>query len=501
MNKNARPPQQQKVASTKTTQNHPSVQHESTSSLLSRLHNAAQNVHSATPDDVHALQRVAGNRAVTRLMQTQTQTGIVMRRSDKLPTKQTLATRAKGGKKLGATSYDKVLNEIHKYHTAVGGTAYLAQLQQLIVISQQLLDWEINHALADTGTTSKDTKEGNRRHVLADVKTDFLPKETGDVFVQARTATVNVPVPIMQQLMEIVRYDGTSLAKIEPHYATALRGYNASGGDITASKALLTNKKAELLDESGIGDYETEHAEKQVMDEDPTGGRMDVNVLQTPINPLDSRLTQAAKRTYQKNVLVKAAVQNMDSIEYGALKAYSGHVYSEMNSAARNSGPSVSKGTKKERQVEVDRHNEAKHLNLMAVSALNKLPPWGGGDIYRGEDVSWDTGNTIAQGNTIVFKSLSSTSRTRTVAEGFASGTRPAVWVIHGITASGRDIMSIAMVQKDNEFDQTLNQMSGVGGVQTGEDEVLLLPYTRVRINSVTPTSGKLVIDCTAVGG
>lgn len=503
MNKNARSPQQHKAASTPTTQNPPSVQHESTPSLLGRLHNAAQNIHSATPQDIHALQRVAGNRAVTRLMQTQEQTGVVMRRSDKLPTKPTLVARAKGGKKIfGSTGYDKVLNEIHKYHTAVGGTAYLAQLQQLVVISENILEWEINHALADTGVASKDTKEGNRRHVLADVKTDFLPKETGDVFVQARTANVNVPVPIMQQLMEIVRYDGTSLAKIEPHYATALRGYNASGGDIAASKALLTNKKATLLDESGIDDYETEHAEKQALEEDPTGGMMDVDDLQTPITHLDSPLKQAAKRQYQKNVLVKAAVQNMDSIEYGALKAYSGHVYSDMNAAGRNSGPSVSKGTKKERQVEVDRRNEAKHLNLMAVSALNKLPPWGGGDIYRGEDISWDTGNTIANGNTIVFKSLSSTSRTRGVAEGFANGTRPAVWVIHGITASGRDIMSIAMVQQGDEYQQALSQAAGLGKAGVGgEDEVLLLPYTKVRINSVTPTSGKLVIDCTAVGG
>lgn len=499
MNKTSRPPHHEKATSAPTTA---PLQSERTTTLLSRLQSAAHNIHASSPEDIHALQRVAGNRAVTQLMQTQNQTGVVMRRSDKLPSKATLVARAKGGKKfLGSTAYDKVLNEIHNYHTAIGGTAYLAQLQQLIVISQNLLEWEINHALADTGTASKDTKESNRRHVLADVKTDFLPKETGDVFDQARTANVNVPVPIMQQLVEIARYDGTSLAKIEPHYATALRGYNASGGDITASKTLLTGKKAELLDESGIGDYETERAEKEAMDEDPTGGRMDLHTLQAPINPLDSVLTQAAKRTYQKNVLVKAAVQNMDSIEYGALKAYSGHVYSEMNTAGRNSSPSVSKGTKKERQVEVDRRNEAKHLNLMAVSALNKLPPWGGGDIYRGEDISWDTTNTIATGNTIVFKSLSSTSRTRTVAEGFAQGTRPAVWVIHGITASGRDIMSIAMVQKENEFDQTLNQLSGVGGVQTGEDEVLLLPYTKVRINSVTPTSGKLVIDCNAVGG
>jgi hypothetical protein len=88
-------------------------------------------------------------------------------------------------------------------------------------------------------------------------------------------------------------------------------------------------------------------------------------------------------------------------------------------------------------------------------------------------------------GQVVVLKSFTSTGATMYVPKGYATGkggTWGAVWEISGVTNQGRDISKLSVVQ------QHYGIGSGIGGAQ--EDEVLLRPYTRLRIDHVGAGAG-----------
>jgi hypothetical protein len=387
----------------------------------------------------------------------------IQRKSDKLKAKSHYTGNAKGGFNWGkATGYDKILNAIADYHS-LGPDKYMAQLQQLAKIGDLLTAWEISHGLADTSVNSKDTKETARRGVLATIKSTDLPQEIADVYGQAQTNGGQPDVHLLMQLMDATQGNPGVRGQIESDYATSLRTYQANQQDIQAAIAILNTGNY-----LGAGSA----AQNQLnsvrgLDDDPTGGQWDSSILDAPIQQDDSDFKKEMKTKRRYLQALVPAVATMSDAEIKAIAAYTKEgPYTDMNSVLRGSS-TVSGNNKNQRKQNAKLRAEAQQANLMASSGLNRLPNWTGETLFRGErDIAW--AGTLTQGRVIVLKSFSSSSVKLSIAKQFASsGSQSAVWEISNVTSQGKDIRDIS----------TLGSQEG---------EVLLKPYTRLRIDNVS---------------
>ncbi|MBI1294762.1 DUF4157 domain-containing protein [bacterium] len=390
----------------------------------------------------------------------------IQRRSDKLQQKSHYQGQAKGGIKIGKTGYDKILAAIGVYH-GLGTTDYMGQLAQLVKVSELLTDWEISHGLADTGTNSKNNKEAARRGVLATLKSTDLPLEIQDVYQQAKQNGGQPDIHLLMKLMDAAAGNPGARGQIESDYAAALRSYQASPQDIANAGGVLDSG-----DYLGAGNkVDNKLNQARSLTDDPTFGMWDTSVLDAPIdlvNDSDTKIETKKKRIYLRRLV--PALANMSDEEIKAISAYTEEgPYTDMNTTLRG-GSVVSGNNKKERKDNAKKRDEAQQANLMAASGLNRLPDWTGEVLFRGErDISW-AGN-LTQNRVIMMKSFSSSSVLRSVAEGFAgSGTNSAVWEISNVTTQGKDIRELSLL-----------------GSQEGE--VLLKPYTRLRIDQVSTGS------------
>jgi hypothetical protein len=402
----------------------------------------------------HVVQQKGGGGAVQAHIQ---------RRSDKLQQKSHYQGQAKGGIKIGKTGYDKILDAIGVYH-GLGTTDYMGQLAQLVKVGELLTDWEISHGFADTGTNSKNKKEAARRSVLATLKSSDLPLEIQDVYQQAVQNGAQPDIHLLMKLMDAAAGNPGARGQIESDYAAALRSYQASPQDIAKAGDVLDS--GDYLGAGSKVDNKLDQARS--LTDDPTFGMWDTSVLDAPIdlvNDSDTKIETKKKRIYLRRLV--PALANMSDEEIKAISAYTEEgPYTDMNTTLRG-GSVVSGGNKKQRKENAKKRGEAQQANLMAASGLNRLPDWTGEVLFRGErDISW-AGN-LTQNRVIMMKSFSSSSVLRSVAEGFAgSGTNSAVWEISNVTTQGKDIRELSLL-----------------GSQEGE--VLLKPYTRLRIDQVS---------------
>lgn len=418
----------------------------------------------------------------------------IQRKSDKLGTKKHYTDQAKGGFKWGkATGYDKILNAIGAYHS-LGPDNYMGQLQQLAKIGLLLIDWEISHGLADTSVGSKNAKERGRRNVLATLKSTDLPLEIQDVYGQAKTNGDQPDIHLLMQLMDVTQGNPGARGQIEADYAAALRSYQSGTGDAQKAMELLGGDGSTFF--KGAGDTSLDNKLRSVrgLDDDPSDGRIDTGTLDTPIRQQDSELMQHLKKERRKLRGLIPALGNMSDVEIMSISAYTDEGgYGPMNEVLRG-GSVVQGNNKKQRQQNAKKRAEIQQANLMAASALNKLPDWDGSPVYRGENISWL--GTPTQGQTVVLKSFTSTAANDRVPKGFAmkgSATTSAVWEISGVTSQGKDISKLSLLQQEAMIGTGINQ-----GAQ--EDEVLLKPYTRLRIDRVTDGVGyKYHIEATAL--
>jgi hypothetical protein len=391
----------------------------------------------------------------------------IQRRSDKLKPKTQYTGTAKGGFNWGkATGYDKILNAIGVYH-GLGPNDYMSQLRQLAQIGKLLTEWEISHGLADTTVGSKNAKETARRGVLATIKSTDLPQEIADVYQQAKNNAGQPDIHLLMQLMDATQGNPGVRGQIESDYATSLRTYQANQQDILAATAILDT--GDYLGAGGDADRKLQSVRS--LDDDPSGGRMDPSIMDAPIQQNDSELRKEMKTKRRYLQALVPAVATMSDAEIKAIAAYTKEgPYTDMNSVFRGSS-SVSGNNKNQRKQNAKLRAEAQQANLMASSGLNRLPNWTGETLYRGErDISW--AGTLTQNRVIVLKSFSSSSVNPSVAQGFAgSGSQSAVWEISNVTGQGKDIRDIS----------TLGSQEG---------EVLLKPYTRLRIDQVTAGNG-----------
>jgi hypothetical protein len=487
---------------------------------IGALQQTAADPASASPGNFLMLQRVVGNRAASRMLghgagstrptiQAKLTVGPtsdsyeqeadhvvqqnsdlqrkIQRKSDKLPKKSVLLKRAPSGHKFGATAYTKVLNAIDNYHSKVSGTDFMAQLRQLITISTLLFEWEVAHGTADTGEQSKNVKEAGRRSVMADVKKDYLPKEIQDVYQQAKHGGQNPDVMMLMQLMDALAEAPAQRGQIESDYATALRSFTANSQQSKKAKEIMGGKNAQFMTGSISmrqgGTLANKAQSLSTMDTDPSGGRMDTGIMDAPIDEdNDSETLQKIKRERAKLVALVPALQNMSDVEMMAIGAYTDEAgYGDMNALLRG-GKVVTGKNKQARQRNLDKRKELQQANLMAISALNKLPDWSGRTIWRGEGADWAKGQLV-KNNIITFPSFTSTTINQGVAQGYASakgGTESTVWEFRGITSSGKDIAELSVQQKAELFSENT----------AAEAEVLLKPYTRVKILSVAAGTG-----------
>lgn len=408
----------------------------------------------------------------------------IQRKSNKLKQKSTYTALAKGGFKLFASSqYDKVMKAIDVYH-GLGGTNYMAQLQQLVKIAAAIHEWEISHGTVDS-TTNKDNKESARRGVLSTLQTTDVPQEIADVYQQAKTNGDAPDVHLLASLMDATQGNPGVRGTIEGDYATALRSFQAGGGDTTHASGSLEGEGASFLAGAGGSSLGNKVRSLRGLTDDPSEGRMDIDMLDEPISEDDSEFRQQMKRARQKLRGLVPALANMSDIEIMAIAAYTDEGgYTPMNQLLR--GGNVVKGnSKKARQAQAKLRQEIHQANLMATSGLNKLPNWDGSTVYRGESVSWL--GEPKQNMVVVLKSFTSTGATPQVPKSYATSkggpTWGAVWEITGVTVQGKDISKISIVQQELGLGTGLN-----AGSQ--EDEVLLRPYTRLRIDTVTPGDG-----------
>lgn len=408
--------------------------------------------------------------------------GAVQRKSDKLPQKADLRNLAKSGTRLFGTSlYGKILNAVDDYHSKVGDNDYLAQLNQLINIHGLLVQWQVSHGTADSSEKSKNKKEGQRRDVLASLRTTHLPGETADVYQQAKQSNTAVDIHMLMTLMEIMDGNPGLGGAIERDYAAALHGYTAGQGDLTSAQEVLEGAGSTLFDMAGGLDS---HARSvKGLSDDPSDGRMDSNIMDAPIAPTDSDTLKEVKRERRKLRNLVPALGQMSETEIKAIGSYtdeSGYIY--MNAKLRGLSGGVKGKNKNERKSKQDFQKEVAQAILMTTSALNRLPDWDGSTLYRGETIGW-AGGSIRQGATITFKSFTSTSANPGVPQSMSGGskTESAVWEISGVTNQGKDISKLTVQQKKQLFQ---------GGGQT-EDEVLLLPYTSVIIDSIDDNHGQ----------
>lgn len=412
----------------------------------------------------------------------------IQRKSDKLPSKKTLQDRAKAGTKIGGTSlYGKILNAVDDYHTKTANDDYSAQLQQLVAIHKLLIKWQVSHGIADTGAeTSKNKKETARRGVLQDIKDDFLPKETADVYHQAKVANDDQDVYMLMTLMDVMATQPGIRGEIESDYATALRSFSASTQESNTAEGIMTGDKATLIPSmtgSSVDALSNKHQNLQNLDTDPSGGMIPTGTLDSPINGTDSNTLKAIKQERQKLMALAPATAQMSKAEYMAVALYTDEAgYGPMNSLLRGQTSEVSGDNKKSRQANLDAREETKQAMLMATSMLNRLPNWNGSTVYRGEDASWTSPGNLNGGDFVVMPSFTSTSMNQGTAKNFASGkgTNGTVWEIRGITHSGKDISKLTVQQQKD----VIMNMNGIGA--NTEDEVLLKPYTRLRIHSIT---------------
>ncbi|MEX1020872.1 MAG: DUF4157 domain-containing protein [Litorilinea sp.] len=408
----------------------------------------------------------------------------VQRKSDKLPTKADMRNLAKSGFKLFGTSlYGKILNAVDEYHTGIPNTDFRAQLNQLLTIHNLMTQWQVSHGIADTNTGSKNKAEGNRRDVLATLRTEHLPKETADVYQQAKTANVAMDVHMLMALMDIVAGNPGVGAAIEQDYASALHGYTASTGDVTQAENLLEGPKSKLFDMAGTGLDSAVNSLRGLSD-DPSDGRMSEDIMDAPINPHDSDTLKKIKKERLKLRTLVPSLQNISNVEMKSIGSYTDESgYREMNAMLRGSSGLMQGNNKSSRKNSVDLRKEVAVSMLMATSALNRLPDWDGSTVYRGENIGW-AGGAIQNGANITLKSFTSTSANRAVPLGFAgSGPDSAFWEIDGVTTQGKDIAKLSVQAKGDYL--------GINGGGATEDEVLLRPYTTLHIDSITDNHGQ----------
>ncbi len=402
----------------------------------------------------------------------------IQRKSDKLKAKTFYTSQAKGGFKLiGSSGYDKIMSAIDTYQ-GIGGTEYRKKLTQLTKIGGLITEWEISHGHADTTTGSKDKKEGARRGVLATIKSTDLPEELEDVYKQAKTANEQFDVHFLAQLIDAGHGNIGAIATIESDYATALRTFQAEGGDSTHAQETLGTGDSGFLSGAGGSSLGSKVRSLRSLTDDPSEGQMDLDMLDTPIEDDDSEFRQQMKRARIKLRALVPALANMSDIEIMAIGAYTDEGgYTSMNQVLR--GGNVVRGTSKTaRKAHAKMRAQVHQANLMAASALNKLPNWDGSTVYRGEDVGWM--GTPTKDRVIMLKSFTSTAANDRIPKGYAkkgSSSTSAVWEIHGITSQGKDISKLSVVQQEFGI--------GTGINQSQEDEVLLRPYTRLRIDNV----------------
>lgn len=407
-------------------------------------------------------------------------TAPVQRKSDKLPQKAVFEQQAKSNKFrsiFGATTYTKVLQAVDHYHNSTSNTDHLEQLQQLIKIHELLTKWQISHG--ETANTGGNKAADKRSSVLHSLRTNYLPEETADVYAQAKTANVNVDVGMLQQLLDIMEKSPGRRAQIETDYATALRTFTAS--DMQATTAMgIAGGVGSFLDSSiGFEQHSREFTNFQNMDIDVGNGYIDEQTQDAPISPHDSDTIKKVKQERRKLRGLKGAMQNMTPLEYMAIASYTDESgYREMNKALRG-GAQVSGNSKTERQNYVNKRKQVQQLNLMGSSGLNRLPNWDGSPVYRGEDISWANGR-IQNGADITLPSFTSTSANENTAVSMANGSESAVWEIQGVTHTGKDISKLTVQQKKDFL---------MGSSNSTEDEVLLKPYTKLRILSIVQTT------------
>lgn len=420
------------------------------------------------------------------------QRSFIQRKSDKLKAKTFYTSQAKGGFKLiGTSAYNKVMNAIGVYQ-GMGGTDYLGQLQQLARIGGLLTEWEIEHGHADSTVASKNAKETARRGVLESIKTTDLPQEIADVYQQAKTNNDQVDIHLLSKLMDAAHGNPGVRGPLEADYATALRTYQAGAHDSQQAEGMLTGSEF-MMEADSRGSLAGKVRSVRGMSDDPSDGRIDVNELDMPIAQGDSELRQQLKKARVKLRGLVPALANMSDIEIMAIGAYTDEGgYTPMNQMLRG-GHVVRGGSKAARKAQAKLRAQVNQANLMAASALNKLPNWDGSPVYRGENISWL--GVPTNGMVVVLKAFTSTAANIDVPRGFASKGGPttsAVWEISGVTTQGKDISKLSTVQQDYGIG------SGIGGAQ--EDEVLLKPYTRLRIDNVTQgPSYRYHIEATAL--
>lgn len=421
----------------------------------------------------------------------------IQRKSDKLPQKQDMRNLAKAGFKLFGTSlYGKILNAVDEYHTTTPDNDYLAQLNQLLKIHSLLVEWQVSHGIADTNTGSKNKGETARRDVLNTLRTAQLPAEVADVYQQAKTANVGVDVHLLMGLMDIMEGNRGLGATIEQDYAQALHGYTANQQDVTTAQGVLEGPGAALFGMVGGGSLESSVSSARGMNVDPSDGRMDSSIMDAPISPHDSDTLKKIKKERAKLRNLVPALQNISDVEIKSIGSYTDESgYREMNSMLRGGMNTVRGGSKNARKNNTKFRNEVSQSILMVTSALNRLPDWDGSTVYRGEDIAW-AGGSIRQGATITLKAFTSTSANRTIASGMA-GSKPdsALWEINGVQQQGKDISKLTVQAKGDFLGQT-------GGGAT-EDEVLLRPYTALRIDNMIDNQGnggpRWIIQATAL--
>jgi cytochrome c553 len=360
------------------------------------------------------------------------------------------------------------MNAIDEYH-GLGGTEYMAQLRQLIKISALVADWEIEHGTVDSG--SKNKKETARRGVLSTLRSNDIPLEIADVYQQAKTAGNQPDVHLLMQLMDAAQGNPAARGPIESDYATELRTYQAGGGDSTHAMGILGGSK--FFAGAGGTSLGTKVNSVRGLEEDPTYGMIPTEMLDAPDRDEDSENMKNMKKERRKLRALVPALRNLSDVEIMAISAYTDEGgYTPMVGLLRG-GRTVSGDSKKARQNKAKSRVEVQQANLMAASALNKLPDWDGSPVYRGEDIGW-LGHDPTAGETIVLKSFTSTASDVGPARGFAhkgTPTTSAVWTINGVTNQGKDIAELSLLGKQ-------------------EAEVLLKPYTRLRIDQVNPGEG-----------
>ena len=405
----------------------------------------------------------------------------IQRKSDKLPTKDTLSQQAKSNSfrsLFSSTTYSKVLQAIDEYHKVTSSTDYMQQLHQLVKIHNLLTQWQINHG-ETTGVGG--TKDGDkRRTVLHSLRTSFLPDETADVYAQAKTANVNVDVGTLQQLLDIMAPNPGRKGKIEADFATALRSFTANDQQATTAMGIAGGVGSFLDQSIGFGKHSGEFTKLQNMSIDAGSGYIDESVQDSPISPTDNDTIKKVKIERRKLRGLKGAMQNMTPLEYMSIASYTDESgYREMNKVLRG-GSQIAGNSKEDRKKYVEQRQQIHQLNLMGSSALNRLPNWDGSPVYRGEDISWANGR-IQNGANITLPSFTSTSANRQTAINMASGSESALWEIQGVTHTGKDISKLTVQQKKDFM---------MGSANATEDEVLLKPYTTLHIISITQTTG-----------